>query len=372
MLYVDIPSPAQLLALVEQRADACVSIYLATTPLTQDVGKDRIELKNLAREAIGQLEAANADKRRLAAISEHIDDLVDDDGFWRFQAHSLAVFATPDRLVTYRLPNALEPEVEVADRFYVKPLLRAVAFPNAAHVLALAEGSVRLVEVSADRPAVTVKVEGMPKDAGSAVGRSGVNDRSPSGRIQGSEGQKVLLRMYARQVDAAIRGALPGSDLPLILAAAEPLAAIYRSVNTHPKLAAQTIEGSPETLSDAELADRARKVMDRVYADEIAAWGRLYEKRGGDGRATADVAQAARAATYGAVESLLVDIDRKVPGSVDDDGKVTFAQSDDARSYGVVDEIAGRVLLSGGRVLAVRAADIPGGAPLAAVLRYAV
>ena len=40
-------------------------------------------------------------------------------------------------------------------------------------------------------------------------------------------------------------------------------------------------------------------------------------------------------------------------------------------SYGVVDEIAGRAFTAGARVLGVRRADIPGGASLAAILRYA-
>jgi len=39
-------------------------------------------------------------------------------------------------------------------------------------------------------------------------------------------------------------------------------------------------------------------------------------------------------------------------------------------SYGVVDEIARRVLSSGGRVLAVRGAEVPGGGPVAAIFRY--
>jgi hypothetical protein len=60
-----------------------------------------------------------------------------------------------------------------------------------------------------------------------------------------------------------------------------------------------------------------------------------------------------------------------LPGRVDEDsGAVAFAE-DDADSYGVADEIARRVLLTCGRVLAVRASDIPGGGPLAAILRYA-
>jgi hypothetical protein len=38
----------------------------------------------------------------------------------------------------------------------------------------------------------------------------------------------------------------------------------------------------------------------------------------------------------------------------------------------VVDEIAGRVLRSGGQILGVRKADIPGNKSLAAILRYAM
>ena len=40
--------------------------------------------------------------------------------------------------------------------------------------------------------------------------------------------------------------------------------------------------------------------------------------------------------------------------------------------YGVVDEIARRTWLAGGRVLAVRREDIPGGRSLAAILRFTV
>ncbi|MCI0346210.1 MAG: hypothetical protein L0221_12330 [Chloroflexi bacterium] len=373
MLYVDIPTAAELKSLASHRDDLCVSIYLPTTPVTQETAADRIALKNLGRQAIRELTEAEADKRRVAALSEHIDDLIDDDEFWRFQAHSLAVLATPDHVHTFRVPSALSPVAVVSDRFHLKPLLRAATFPNSGYVLALAEGAVRLVEVSADLPATAAKVQGMPKDAASAVGKATLNDRSPSGRIQGSEGQKVRLRQYARKVDAALREMLAGSEVPLILAATEPLASIYRSVNTYPHLAQATMSGSPDRLTDAQLAEQARAVLDDIYREEIAAWATLFATRENQGRATTDLGSAARAATMGAVDTMLVDIDAVVPGTVDDvAGTVTIADEPGASSYGVVDEIARRVLLSGGRVLGVRNDDIPGEKPLAAILRYPV
>src|SRR5262249_37529941 len=197
--YVDVPTAAELKGLAAHRDDPCVSIYLPTTPVTPDTDANRIELKNLGKEALRELAEAGTDKRRVAPGAEHIDDLVDDDEFWRFQARSLAVLPTPDPVHTFRTPNALSPVVVVSDRFHLQPLLRAATFPNSGYVLALAEGAVRLVEVSADLPATTVKVRGMPDDAASAARKSTLNDRSRSGRIQGSEGQKVPLRQYARK-----------------------------------------------------------------------------------------------------------------------------------------------------------------------------
>ena len=52
MLYVDIPSLADLKSVAAHRDDICVSIYLPTTPVSREAASDRIELKNLAKESI--------------------------------------------------------------------------------------------------------------------------------------------------------------------------------------------------------------------------------------------------------------------------------------------------------------------------------
>jgi hypothetical protein len=69
---------------------------------------------------------------------------------------------------------------------------------------------------------------------------------------------------------------------------------------------------------------------------------------------------------------LLVDIEAAQPGLVAHDGQVMFADAESADSYDVIDEICGRALLSGATIMGVRASDLPEGATLAAVLRYAV
>ncbi|HEV7258204.1 MAG TPA: hypothetical protein VGN82_10520 [Bosea sp. (in: a-proteobacteria)] len=368
MLHIDLPTRTDIEKLAEWHGSPAVSIYLRTTPVTQDTKGDRIALKNLLGQAVAQMEAAGIAKRTIGPLVDGIDALAADDEFWVEQANSLAVLANEAGVRTFRLPNHLTNLVEVSDRFHLKPLIRAVTFPHDAYVLAIGAGGVRLVEVSADLPPHPVKVPGMPRDAGQVLGRSMPVSRAGDSVGAGS-GEHASLTRYARAVDRALRPVLSGGERPLILAAPEPMVSVFRQVCSYSHLANEAIVGSAHETPDHELAATARKILDSVYAADIAALAQLYRTREGQGRATADVAQAARAATFGAVDVLLVDMDTVVPGRVDDNGAVVFAETS-ALSYGVVDEIARRALRAGARVIAARRSDIPGGGDLAAILRY--
>jgi hypothetical protein len=371
-LQADIPTRLELELLMEERDPASVSIYLATDPRGGG-DAERIELKNLGDGASAQLRAAGCDKTAVALVSESLADLVDDDALWSRLANSLAVFATPATLKTFRLPNRLSTTVQVADRFHLKPLLRSVTFPQSAFVLALAQGSARLLEIGPEGPPVEVGIDGLPQGVSSSDAATGVAGRSQTRRIRGAEGKKVRIRQYAREVDRALRSVLAGLDLPLILASTEPVDAIFRSVNTYPHLAAGGIPGSPEGRTDAELAAAARTVLDGIYAQELRDLAGLFETRASQDRTTIDTAEIARAATFGAVDTLFVDIDAVVPGVIDEEtGAVTFVGAEGGTTYGVFDEVARRVLINGGRVLAVRAEDVPGAGHGAAILRYRI
>jgi hypothetical protein len=373
MLHIDLPTRNEIERLAAYRGSPAVTLYLPTTPLTQDAQADRIGLKNLLKSAVAEIEETGAAKRDVRAIEEAIEAIIGDDEFWTEQANSLAIFATPDSVLTFRLPSRLAPSVEVSDRFHLKPLLRSVTFPHHAYLVLISMGAVRLVEVSADLPPHEIKVPGLPRDAAHALGRRSHITRKGDMASGLAQSENALLTYYARAVDQALRPVLSGHDRPLILVAAEPLASIYRSVCSYPHIAAEVIPGSADHTPDHELATAARAVLDGIYATEIAEIASLYATRAGQGRATDDVATAARAATFGAIDRLIVDMDVDMPGIVaEDDGAVTFADEADGVNYSITDEITRRALQSGARVVAARATDIPGGGALAAILRYPV
>jgi Bacterial archaeo-eukaryotic release factor family 11 len=372
ILHTDTPTRSQVDRLLLARDAASVSIYVPTNPAS-DGAAERIALKNAANAAVQQLVERGTSRADVAAITEELGSLVDDPDFWRYQARSLGVLASPSSMRTFRLATTLAGEiVDVSDRFLVKPLLRAVAFPQAALILALSQGSVRLVELVADADPFEVSVPDMPGSAADAVGKASITDRSAARRLTGSEGQKVRITQYARQVDQAIRSTVTAAGLPLILVATSPTDELFRAVSSSPELVAQSVNASPEGWSDTDLATAARRVLDDVHAAKLRDVLTTYEQRVGQQRAETDLATLARAATYGMIDTLLVDLDAFVPGTIDADGALVYAETDDARTYGLTDEIARRTWLAGGAVLPIRQDQLPSDTPAAGLLRWAL
>ncbi|MFO7690898.1 MAG: hypothetical protein R6W83_10170 [Cryobacterium sp.] len=378
MLHTDIPTEATVRQLAGVIEPYCVTIYLPTSALPSESELARIELENQLSTAVERLTMAGADRSRVTEFEDSIAALIDDRPFWFYQSETLALFARSGTVQTFRLPNRLPAAVEVSDRFYVKPLIASVSSTQTAFVLALSQNAVRLIEITAAAGAYPVEVPDLPTDAASAVGRESISGRSPQGRIQGSEGQKVRLRQYARAVDVAIRPILKGLEVPLILAAAEPMPGIFRAVNSYPHLTNEVIRGNPDEARDADLAAAARTILAARYTEQLQELKAHITAQVPQGRAVTDLSDIARAATFGAVDLLMVDIERVIPGTVDDtSGAITFADAgavldpDAPPHYGVVDEIVRRALSSGARVLGVTAADVPGGGEAAATTRFA-
>jgi hypothetical protein len=70
MLHIDIPTVAEFKALAAVRSDACVSIYVPTSPLSDHARANRIAFEDLAKDALAQLKEAKLDKRRIEPIVE--------------------------------------------------------------------------------------------------------------------------------------------------------------------------------------------------------------------------------------------------------------------------------------------------------------
>src|SRR5688572_27795959 len=139
-MAVDIPSKADLLALALETDRRCVSIYMPTHPKGPAIRQDPIRLRNLLRKAATALEASGGDPKILA----HAESLPEDETFWQSGAAGLALFLGDDTFAKFRLPFSPEEQVIVAPRFYLRPLFPLLVGDGAFHLLAIAQGGLRL------------------------------------------------------------------------------------------------------------------------------------------------------------------------------------------------------------------------------------
>lgn len=372
MLYTDIPSVREFEKLLEVRADKCVSIYIPTHTITSETQKDRIRYKNSVRDAVTQMREANVDKRNIAAIEAELEAVQDDDELWQHLSDNLAVLATPDTLRTFRLPISLEPRVEVSDRFHVKPLLAAITGSHGLFILSLSQGAVRLIQATPSR-ARELRIPHLTKDISHALGRSMPKDPAPSGRIQGGEGDKVLLKQYCRVIDRDIRPILAGRNEPLVLACVEYLSPIFRSVSSYPHIADPIIAGNPAPKTAEELRVAALPIVAEINSADAHQSLNTFRQLHGTGKATDDLEAIGGAVIGGLVDTLMVALGSPIYGRLDTaTGVIERAEEPGAESYDIIDKAASLTLRFGGNVVPLDINEMPSASPVAAILRYAI
>ena len=371
MLPATIPSTTQLTELTDHRDNASVSIYLPSSPLPTENQAMRLALKNVARQAGKALEDHRVDKVVIDRVLDQISELDDDPEFWQNQGDGLGLLVSPERLHAFRLLYRVPESVVVGDRFSIGPLLRSVGTANAGYVLAVTEGDVCFYGIAAGTPPITLELS-LPADLHTVLERADNDGRADRGRATGSHGQRVEQQRYCRIIQDAVLERIGDNRLPLILAASAEFGPSYRSINSYPELLPDGIDAHPDSLSRDELDARAKSILDRHYRISLDEWKEDFGNKRSQGLATSKLDEVSRAAVSAAIATLHFDVESSVEGTIDEQGFVTKVEEPGPDSYPLVDEIASRVLRSGGTVMAVRNKDLIDGSPVAAVLRYPI
>ncbi|MDJ1370368.1 baeRF11 domain-containing protein [Gulosibacter molinativorax] len=377
-MSIDIPSAEEFANLTKHRNVASVSIYVSAAAngdggaVVHDTEAVRLALRSATSEALRELAQIDVPKSDRDAIAAHVHTLESDRDFWASQARTVAVFVSPEGLSAFRLMNHLANLTAVGDRFDVGPLVRSASFRHTGYVLALTVGDVRLLYLDAQANRREVALSTLPDDAADVLGRDVNGGRADRHKADGTLGPKVELRRYCSIVQDAVRHEIGDDTSPLVLAAGPDLASAYRAINTSDNLVEEGIEANPASLSLADLEKRGREVLDRRYAAKLAEWCETFGNRQPQQRASANLEAVAQAASAGQVESLLFDIDTNDEGVIDEFGEIFNVPEPGPTTYRLVDEIAARVLRTGGRVVAVRRADLPEDSPVAATFRATI
>lgn len=374
-MSIDIPTHEDLVELSQQRNAASVSLYVSPgstdggPPIGRDTEAARLALRSSATEAIAELGALGIEKAELETIGQELAALDHNTDFWSSSARSVAVFSSPEITRAFRLRNELPAHVATGDRFDLGPLLRATTFGHSGYILALTQGNVRLLALNADDSSVELPLPNLPDDLGRALETADNEGKADMPRADGALGPKVELRRYCSRVQEAVLDVIGTSGLPLVLAAASDLQPAYYDVSTYRRLLSTSIDANPSSLTTDDLEVRGRSILADSHDAELASWRSSFGNKQSNGLASSQLSDVAHAATAGLIDTLLFDLTSVDEGSIDEYGALKFASEPGPSTYGLVDEIAARVLRTGGTVKAVRSDDLPDDSPVAATFR---
>ena len=364
------PSLEQLLDLARPHETA-VTIYASTSP--EDRDKSKLVVKAAFDEAIRELRVGGVSRSTEEELrrrwAQYEDSLL-----WGKLSSSIVLLLADDVDELFVLPNRFEDRVQVGTYFDLSQLVRAATTPQEAFGLTLSQNGWNLWHGTATRRAEEMVLAGEhPTDVADATNRATVRDRGYVGRLVGDEGRTVLLETYASRVAESVVSELPAGNgsAPLFVFATSPLLELYLSADRTGRTLVVS-EGSPDALGAHDVDTAMRAGLPTVNADVIN--DRL--DRLGDGIAhgtvARDLADIAKAASLGAVETLIYDVTSDVTGEVD---LVTGALSYSDDGYHVLSRLALQVLDTGGQVFAVRPEEIRSAtwiAPAVAGLRFAL
>lgn len=160
------------------------------------------------------------------------------------------------------------------------------------------------------------------------------------------------------------------SGLPLILCAVHKNFERFARLSKNPFLVDKGIASNPESLSIDRLHEQAWQIIAPYYRQQVDnilnEFGRASAHQQGSG----DIAQVAEAATQSRVGTLLVDADKHVGGKIDTSGGVEFGDLSRGEFDDVLDDIAERVIKTGGQVLVMPHSQMPTATGVAAIYRF--
>ncbi|WP_332666297.1 baeRF11 domain-containing protein [Aeromicrobium sp.] len=365
---VPMPTRETIEELAKVREPGCVSIYLPALEPGGDVGELRLRIRAAWTDAAAQLIADGLDDGTVAAVGARIDALVGSRDIWQEATGGMAIFVRPSSAVTFHLNDRPTPLTAAADRFVITPLLAAATSYVPAFLLALSDNAVRLLDLTAADAPRPIEVPGMPDDLKSAVALDLTGDRNTLAHLKISEDHKTRVAEFARRVDGAVRPIVEDHARPLVLAAAEPVASIFRATSKCTRLEGATIVGNPEDRPVRELQEAAQRVLRaRHVADVVETLEEARER----GRVVTSLDDVAASAAAGAVDTLVVDPDKRMPGSFDEStGDVHVDRSGSSHGRDIVDDVVRQALRTGTTIEVLRDVGMPGGGAVAAILRY--
>lgn len=177
--------------------------------------------------------------------------------------------------------------------------------------------------------------------------------------------------LYLGRINKGVEKILKSETAPLILAGVDYLHPIYRKINTYRNLFPECIAGSQDKVADADLREKAWKIVQPGLDAAKMAAIEDFKKFAGTGLTANGFEEVIKAAAEGRVRFLFIAEDAQQWGTYNsDDNTVSMHSGQNPEDTDLVDLAAFLTLSHDGTVYMVRPDEVPGEAAMTAILRF--
>jgi hypothetical protein len=375
-----------LAELASAQQPPCLSLYQTTHRRHPENRQDPIRFRNLLKDLETSLrEQHSAIETRL--LLKPFEALADDHDFWNHTLDGLAVLGGPGLFRVFRLQRPVAALAVAADSFHTKPLRRFLQSVGRYQVLGLSRRKIQLFEGDRNVLDEIDPAPGVPRTITEALGAELTEPHRTVASYGGTGSGSTPMRhghggakdeadtdaeRFFRAVDRAVleHHSRP-SGLPLILAALSEHHHLFRRVSHNPFLMEAGLTFNPDGLPVDDLRERAWQAVEPQHQARLAALADEFAEAKSHGLGSGDLAEVARAAATGRVETLLIEADRQVAGRLDTaTGRVEGGDPSHPQVDDLLDDLGELVEKMGGRVLVLPAERMPERTGLAATYRH--
>jgi hypothetical protein len=362
--------------MIKDQEGPFVSLYQPTNKSFPENKQDPIVFKNLLKVIESSLEQIpNFD--RMDSIMKPLHELREDKAFWNHTSEGMAVFASVNRCIVYKLYSPVEALAVVSNSFHIKPLLKAQQSTENYFLLGLSRENFSLykgnrygfeeIQIDPDAPRTLKDVLGsqftdLNLTHGSYAGAGGQAMYHGHGDVQQEIDKDT--EKYFRYVDSFVFDKYSKeTKLPLILASLKEYHSDFKRVSNNPYLIEKGIDQSFDSLNLKDLQKQVQKIIEAINEEK-------YQKIA-ESLDSSNLEEIAKAAFESRVDTLLVADGKIVPGRVDSEtGEINYGDINSPDYDDVLDDLAEMVLSNGGSVLVLTEDKMPSDTGVAAIYRY--
>lgn len=362
----------------------CLSLYQPTHRHSPDNQQDGIRFGNL----IKKLESSLLQVHTSAQTKQMLEPflvLERDVEFWSHTLDGLAILAAPDFFRVFRLQRKVPELAIVAESFHTKPLRRFLQSIDRFQALGLTRGGFRLFEGNRNSLDEINLASGLPRTINEALGDEVTEPRHTvssyggtggAGMHHGHGGRKDEVdkdaERFFRIVDRAVfKEYSRVSHLPLVLIALPEHHNMFHKLSHNPFLMKEGLNVNPDGLSNEELRQRIWELAEPEYLSEQTNLSEAFKQALADNMGSEDIAEVAKAAAGGRVNTLLIESGRQLAGHLDKKtGAIHKADLSNPLVDDLLDDLGEMVEVMGGKVCVMPAERMPVDTGLAATYRY--